>query len=199
MSEESPSALDGGAVTDRARLEAAVAACQTELAGTARASAPREWALLQIRLGEALQELARTYLPDDWLKVHQELHPQARRRFEAALEESEHLSPLDRAAARMQLGRLLSDGTNAQRAIDLCREAIGDVSRQDAPELWGLRGTISPTLMTPRGSSTIARPTRDDALCDSSRTRCRASVLALRALRPGRGQCGSGEGSDGLR
>src|SRR5688572_25222012 len=104
MSEESPSASDGRAVAERARLEAAGAACRAELAATSRASAPREWAGLQLRLGEALLELASTYRPDDWPRVFHELHPQARHAFEAVLKESEQLAPLERAKAQMHLG-----------------------------------------------------------------------------------------------
>src|SRR5688500_14644689 len=138
MSGKSPSASDGRVATDRARLQADVAARRADLAGTSRASAPQTWAYLQLRLGDALLELAHTYRPEHWIEL-QDLRPQAEQAFEAALAEPEHLAPLDQAAARMQLGHLLSLrlGGDRSRGIELCREAVDGIRREDAPELWG--------------------------------------------------------------
>src|SRR5262245_26014408 len=122
MSEQGVSASESGAASDRARLEAAVAACEVELADISRESAPREWAMVQLRLGEALRELVDPY-QNDWPR-NSALLTQARQSFEAGLEVAVQLPPHDRAMLQMRLGQLLSGTvTNRSRSILLCSEA----------------------------------------------------------------------------
>src|SRR5215467_9062488 len=58
MSTPTKSTADNGAGNDRARLEAIVAERRAEVARLSREIAPQEWASAQLKLGNALLELA---------------------------------------------------------------------------------------------------------------------------------------------
>lgn len=190
MSEQGMFASESGAASDRARLEAAVATREAELASISRESAPREWAVGQLRLGEALSELIRSYL-DDWSKTD-ELRTRARQSFEAALEDAVQLLPLDRAMLQMQLGQLLSTDrmVDAPRSVQLCSQAIQGISREHRPDLWGTaHRCLAEALMAPmRGTAhdppNSARGAEFLQQLEEAVQASRAAVSAIRAPGP---------------
>jgi hypothetical protein len=178
------------AASDRARLETAVAACEAELAATSREAAPRQWATVQLRLGEALRELANS-CQDDWSKADA-LRTRARQSFETALEDAVQLPQLELAMLQMRLGQLLSigSGTDLPRSIQLCSEAITGLSREDRPELWGVaHRCLAETLMAPlRGTEhdppNSARATEFLPQLEEAVRVSRAAVSAARSPGP---------------
>jgi uncharacterized protein DUF6745 len=190
MSEQGVSASKSGAAGDRARLEAAAAACEAELTSLSREAAPREWAAVQARLGEALAELADLH-QGEWLKAY-ELRARAKQSLEAALEDGPHLPRLDRAMLQMQLGQVLSTGvmTDAPRSVDLCSEAARAISREDRPELWGTaqrclaEALIAPFRGTAHDPPNSARNAEFLQQMEEAVRASRAAVSAIRARRP---------------
>jgi hypothetical protein len=57
VSKQVLSTSNGETAAERALREGAIAACQAELTGTSRAAAPREWAMTQPLLGDAVREV----------------------------------------------------------------------------------------------------------------------------------------------
>src|SRR5262245_46785398 len=190
MSEQGASASGSGAASDRARLEAAAPACEAELTSLSRETAPRERTMTQLRLGEALGELANSH-QGEWVKAHA-LRTRAKQSLEAAFEDGHHLSPLDRAMLQMQLGQLLATGlmTDGPRGIQLCSEAAQGISRDDRPELWGTaqrclaEALIAPLSGTAHDPPNSARNAEFLQQMKEAVQASRAAVSAIRAAGP---------------
>jgi hypothetical protein len=181
MSDVSPSSGSGGVVAaERARLESAVAARRAELGGIAREAAPAAWAVAQLRLGEALQGLARAAEYDDDVL---ELHRQVREAIEASLGEPGHLAPLDRAAAKIHLAASLVHDHSWERAVAQCRDTAGAVSREEAPELWGLAQRHFAAVLLRGGDEHEAHRPRGNDFLQRFESAVRASRAAVSAIR----------------